>query len=82
MVFFARFPLRDLIPTVLVRIATEEGEIAFRARWKESPLQMQRLISYRLRKGRALWFEDESGHDLCFRPEMVRAALVDGRKTV
>jgi hypothetical protein len=79
MVFFARIPLRGLIPTVLVRLATEEGEVAFRARWKQSPLAMQRLINYRLRRGRPLWFEDERGHDLCFRPEHVRAALVDGR---
>jgi hypothetical protein len=80
MVYFARIPLRGLIPTVLVRLDTEEGIFSFRARWKESPLEMQRLISYRLRNGRPLWFEDEWGHDLCFRPEHVRAALVDGRR--
>jgi hypothetical protein len=32
-----------------------------------------------MRHGKMLWFEDESGHDLCFRPERVTAALVDGR---
>lgn len=79
MVYFARVPLRRLIPTVSVRLATEEGEVAFRARWKASPLDLQRLILYRLRRGRPLWFEDECGRDICFRPEAVRAALVDGR---
>jgi hypothetical protein len=80
MVYFARVPLRALIPTVLVRLATEDGEISFRVRWKESPLELQRMILYKLRRGRPLWFEDEWGHDLCFRPERVRAALVDGRR--
>jgi hypothetical protein len=79
MVYYARIPLRVLIPTVLVRLATDEGEIAFRARWKESPLDLQRLILFRMRRGKMLWFEDESGHDLCFRPDRVSAALVDGR---
>jgi hypothetical protein len=79
MVYFARVPLRGLIPTVLVRLATEDGEIAFRARWKSSALDLQRIILFRMRRGRPLWFEDEWGHDLCFRPERVFAALVDGR---
>jgi hypothetical protein len=79
MVYFARVPLRGLIPTVLVRLATEEGEISFRARWKRSPLELQRVILFRLRRGSPLWFEDESGHDLVFRPERVWAAMVDGR---
>lgn len=79
MVYFARVPIRGLIPTVGVRLATEEGEIAFRARWKRSALDLQRLITFRLRKGRPLWFEDERGHDLCFRAEYVLAAVVDGR---
>ncbi len=79
MVYYARIPLRVLIPTVLVRLATEDGEVAFRARWKENPLNLQRLILFRMRHGKMLWFEDESGHDLCFRPERVTAALVDGR---
>jgi len=26
-----------------------------------------------------LWFEDEWGHDLVFRPERISGALVDGR---
>jgi len=79
MVYFARVPLRDLIPTVLVRLATEDGDISFRARWKSTPLDLQRLILYKIRRGRPLWFEDECGKNLCFRPEGVRAAVVDGR---
>jgi len=79
MVYYARVPLRKLIPTVLVRLATEEGEVVFRARWKSSSLDMQRLILFRLRRGRSLWFEDEWGHDHCFRAERVLAAMVDGR---
>jgi len=79
MVTFAPVPLRGLIPTVLVRLATEDGEVMFRARWKRTPLELQRTILFRLRKGSPLWFEDEWGHDLCFRPEHVWAALVDGR---
>ena len=80
MVYYARVPIRTLIPTVLVQLATEEGHVAFRARWKRSPLELQRLIIYKMRNGKPLWFEDERGHDLCFRPEAVRAALVDGRR--
>jgi hypothetical protein len=71
--------LRRLIPTVLVRLETDEGEIAFRARWKASPLDLQRLILFKIRRGRPIWFEDDRGHDLCFRPEAVRAAVIDGR---
>jgi hypothetical protein len=79
MVYFSRIPLRVLIPTVLVRLATDDGVVEFRARWKESPLNLQRLILFRMRHGKMLWFEDETGHDLCFRPDRVTAALVDGR---
>lgn len=79
MVYFARVPLRGLIPTVRVHLATEEGEFSFRARWKRSPLELQRSILYRLRRGAPLWFEDEWGHDLCFRAEAIWAAMVDGR---
>ena len=79
MVYYASVPLRVLIPTVLVRLGTEDREIAFRARWKRSPLELQRSILHRLRNGNPLWFEDEWGHDLCFRPESVWAAVVDGR---
>jgi hypothetical protein len=80
MVCFARIRLRTLIPTVLVHLATDDGEVMFRARWKRSPLELQRLILFRMRRGKPLWFEDEMGRDLCFRPEAVRAALVDGRR--
>jgi hypothetical protein len=80
MVCFARVPIRTLIPTVLVQLATDDGDIMFRARWKRSPLELQRLILFRMRRGKPLWFEDERGRDLCFRPEAVRAALVDGRR--
>ena len=79
MVYFARVPLRDSIPTVLVRLATDDGDVSFRARWKSRPLDLQRLILFKIRRGRPLWFEDECGQDLCFRPEKVFAALVDGR---
>lgn len=79
MVYYARVSLRQLIPTVTVRLATDDGEIAFRARWKRSPLELQRAIMFRMRRGKLLWFEDEWGHDLCFRPEGVWAAMVDGR---
>ncbi len=79
MVYFARVPLRGLIPTVVVRLATEDGDIAFRARWKHSALDLQRNIQFRMRRGRPLWFEDDRGRDLCFRPERVWAAVVDGR---
>jgi hypothetical protein len=79
MVYFASVPLRRLIPTVLVRLETDDGEIAFRARWKSSPLDLQRLIMFKIRRGRPIWFEDDRGHDLCFRPEAVRAAVIDGR---
>jgi hypothetical protein len=80
MVCFARASIRKLIPTVLVHLAVDDGEIRFRARWKRSPLELQRLILFRMRRGRPLWFEDEHGRDLCFRPEAVRAALVDGSR--
>jgi hypothetical protein len=82
MVFYARVPLRRLIPTVLVRLATDEGEIAFRARWRRTPLELQRVILFKLRRGKALWFEDEWGHDLVFRPERIWGALVDGRTSL
>lgn len=80
MVYYARVPIRSLIPTVLVSLATEDGQVSFRARWKRSPLELQRLILFRMRNGKLLWFEDERGRDVCFRPEAVRAALVDGRR--
>jgi hypothetical protein len=80
MVYYARIPLRRLIPTVSVLLRTDDGEVSFRARWKRSPLELQRLILFRMRRGKPLWFEDDRGRDLCFRPEAVSAALVDGRR--
>jgi hypothetical protein len=80
MVYYARVPIRTLIPTVLVSLATDDGQVSFRARWKRSPLELQRLILFRMRNGKLLWFEDDRGRDVCFRPEAVRAALVDGRR--
>ena len=62
--YYARVPLRQRIPTVLVRLATDDGEVMFRARWKRSALELQRAILFRLRRGIPLWFEDEWGHDL------------------
>lgn len=79
MVYYARIPLRILIPTVVVRLQTDDGDLTIRARWRDSPLKLQRLILHRMRNGRMLWFEDEWGHDVCIRPETVSAALVDGR---
>lgn len=80
MVYYARIPLRKLIPTVLVHLETDDGQVTFRARWKRSALELQRVIMFRLRHGRTLWFEDERGHDLCFKPERVSGAVVDGRR--
>lgn len=79
MVYFARGVLTRRIPTVLVRLATEEGEIAFRARWQHSALELQRSILFSIRRGRPIWLQDQWGHDMCFRPEAVWGALVDGR---
>jgi hypothetical protein len=80
MVYFARVPVRNLIPTVKVHLMTDHGDVTFRARWKRPAVELQRLILFRMRSGRPLWFEDHRGRDLCFRPELVRGALVDGRQ--
>lgn len=79
--YYATCPLRQTIPTVLVRLNTDDGEIVFRARWRQSALDLQRRILFRIRNGRPLWFEDERGRDLCFRPERIWGAMVDGRAT-
>jgi len=79
MVYYARVPLRKKIPTVLVRLDTDDGVVTFRARWHRSALELQRAILFRLRQGHPLWFEDEWGHSHCFKPERVWGALVDGR---
>lgn len=72
-------PLRQRIPTVLVRLVTDEGEVVFRARWRRPALDLQRTILFRLRRGQPLWFETDHGRDLCFRAERVHGALVYGR---
>lgn len=79
MVCYARVPLRRLIPTVQVHLATDDGPVVFRARWKRSPLELHRSILFRLRQGSLLWFEDEWGRALCFRPERVWGATIYGR---
>jgi hypothetical protein len=71
--------LRHRIPTVLVCLSTDDGEVSFRARWRKRPLDLQRRILFLMRQGKPIWFEDEWGHDLCFRPDRVSAAVVDGR---
>ncbi len=70
---------RPRIPTVLVRLNTDDGEIVFRARWARPAIELQRRILFRIRHGRAVWFEDERGRDLCFRPEAIWGAMVDAR---
>lgn len=77
--YFIRTVHGHRIPTVFVRLATDDGEVAFRARWRRSALDLQRSILFSLRKGHPLWFQDERGHDLCFKPEAVWGAMVDGR---
>ncbi|MGH7482403.1 MAG: hypothetical protein ACRELV_09625 [Longimicrobiales bacterium] len=80
MVMYAKCPLRGRVPTVLVRLNTDDGEVVFRARWSRSAIELQRRILFRLRNGRSIWFEDERGRDLCFRPEAIWGAMVDGRR--
>lgn len=71
-------PFSGRVPTVLVHLNTDAGDYVFRARWQRSALELQRRIFFRLRHGRPLWFEDEYGRDLCFRPEAVWGAMVAG----
>jgi hypothetical protein len=56
------------------------GLFMFWAVGMRSPLVLQRVILFRWRLVKPLCFEDDWGRDLCFRPEAVRAALVDGRR--
>jgi hypothetical protein len=77
--YYSQTPFHSRIPTVLVRLATDDGEIAFRVRWHRAAVDLQRRILYRLRLGKPLWFQDELGRDLCFKPEAVWGAIVDGR---
>lgn len=71
--------LRDRIPTVRVRLATDDGETSLRVRWRQRPIDLQRRILYLLRQGKPIWLEDEWGHGVCFKPECVWGAAVDGR---
>ena len=59
--------------------ATDDGEVIFRARWKERAIDLQRRIVFRMRAGMPLWFEDDAGRDLCFKPERVWRAVVADR---
>jgi len=79
MAVYTRLTLRSLIPTVIVRLITDDGEITFRARWKDSALDLQRNILFRLRQGSPLIFEDEWGRTISFPAERISGAMVDGR---
>ena len=70
---------RRRVPTVVVHLATDDGDVIFRARWQKRAIDLQRRIVYRLRLGMPLWFEDEYGGDLCFKPERVWRAVVAER---
>ncbi len=76
--YYASSPVSRTIPTVLVRLNTDDGEVLFRARWSRSALDLQRRILFRIRNGRPVWFEDERGRDICFRPEAIWGAMVWG----
>jgi hypothetical protein len=79
MIYPRQVPLRSRIPTVRVRVATDDGELNFRARWRDRPIDLQRRILYLLRQGKPIWLEDEWGHAVCLRAECVWGAAVDGR---
>jgi hypothetical protein len=72
-------PLRTRIPTVHVRLGTDDGEVVLRARWNRRPIDLQRRILYLMRQGKPIFLEDEWGHGICLRPECVWSATVDGR---
>lgn len=71
--------LRTRIPTVRVRLATDDGELNFRARWQARPIDLQRRILFLLRQGKPIWLEDERGNAVCLKAECVWGAAVDGR---
>ncbi|MFW6206292.1 MAG: hypothetical protein ACOC5I_03565 [Gemmatimonadota bacterium] len=71
--------LRSRIPTVRVRVDTDDGEVCLRARWKDRPIDLQRRISFLMRQGHAIFLEDERGRTVCLRAECVWGATVDGR---
>lgn len=72
--------LRSRIPTVRVHLATDDGEVTVRARWKDRPIDLQRRISFLMRQGSAVFLEDEWGRTICLRPECIWGATVDGRE--
>lgn len=72
-------PLRTRIPTVLVTVSTDDGDVTVRARWNQRPIDLQRRILYLMREGHPIFLEDEWGHAVCLRPECVWGARVDGR---
>lgn len=74
-----QIPLRERIPTVRVRLATDDGEVTLRARWRHRPIDLQRRILFLLRQGKPIWLEDEWGHAVSFKAECVWGAAVDGR---
>jgi hypothetical protein len=79
MIYPRQVPLRTRIPTVRVRLSTDDGPVSFRARWQHRPIDLQRRILYLLRQGKPIWLEDEWGRAVCLRAECVWAAAVDGR---
>jgi hypothetical protein len=81
MIYPRQVAMRTLIPTVWVRLDTDDGELSFRARWRHRPIDLQRRILYLMRQGHPIWLEDEWGHAVCLKPECVWAAAVDGRAT-
>ena len=72
-------PLRTRIPTVWVTLATDDGEVSLRARWRDRPIDLQRRILFLMRQGQPIFLEDEWGHGVSLRPECVWGARVDGR---
>lgn len=71
--------LRSRIPTVRVRVATEEGDMDIRARWRQRPIDLQRRIVYLMREGKPIFLEDEMGHTVVLRAECVLGATVGER---
>jgi hypothetical protein len=82
MIYPRQVPLRNRIPTVGLRLATDDGQLSFRVRWRDRPVDLQRRILYLLRQGKPIWLEDEWGRAVCFRAECVWGAVVDGRSPV
>ncbi|MFW5951167.1 MAG: hypothetical protein ACOCVZ_03520 [Gemmatimonadota bacterium] len=58
-------------------LATDDGELRIRARWKDRAIDLQRRILFLIRQGQPIFLEDEWGHGVCLRPECVWAARVE-----